>query len=1081
MNIGLSGMNAAVRDRAAARVLLLAAALAAFPVYSEVTVVSVGEVRVVEAQEDTMLDGQWIVAGTIRKTGGGKLTIPGENIWFAEGRLDVVEGQVEITQTTGETAPFDASGPMAKSVFWVRAGTNLVFESGELVSWRDVRDAEGGARPYARSYTEFSGGACPTAGTTEDGLPYVYFGGYGSGQMMDWRTADGAQSARYDTVHVFAVYNPLDAHGHFLGTVQNNEQQQHFAVSTGAASDTLFSNVFRGTPNYYDLLRTGRVFVDGVRTIPNAEIRLNQIQLIETEAGRAKPVADAFFTYCNGKKSADAALNAGLMGGGRLHEVLVFTSKLTEAERLLVEAELVRSWVHRGLKGPAAVWICRGAELLTPAGYLAQADVRSEGRVAASSMGETFLPGKGVYGSPVAAVDADVSFRNPALVPVSGVVGKNVTVDREQTTTIVSGAGGCIVKEGIGALPLAPLGNAEVHVNAGRLSLATRKESLPRGLAGNLLQNGDFEGLTADVVTLTGEGQYFGAWEGLESVCMRFHPWSKAQNFPENGGCFAHIKDVSGFKQSFKVVNEGRYRLSFLAATRNDNYGAEGGVMSVYIDDFLLVRVPMCSKSYWTPCQYLTPTLSAGDHVIAFRHEYTGDRSSALDDISLVYYDDLRSANVPNGGFECLSFGDVGSATPQFSDVNKDTFEDSNNVHGWTASDPSRVWLVRSADALAASGGDRSAMTALFGGAYSLVLRYGAQIETTFTVPTAGVYRVEGDFAKAGMWTGDQSDLLLDQADIPFTLTVNGRVENRSTSAFSFEHQVCDRRFRLEGGDSVTLRISLPNSVGHRIVINDISFVADEDDSANLLDNPSFAVYDKTAVGWAAESWEFQKRGNVSASSVVITKVDDANFGRSRIDGDVYLRVRGIDTTTGVGDAVWQSVTFPEAGAYMFSFWARSRTNLDGTQFSYGPSGLRALLVAGSETNVLGVVSESEVGLAFRKYMFSFNIPTAGLVAKVGVAATTVGDKTTMVDAFSLAKVGQEDGYVPVTKNTSMEIASSASLSLDYNGVFKFGDLRINRKRFSGYVDSRTDGVGDSLVGSGALTARFPGLWLYVR
>ena len=66
MNIGLSGMNAVVRDRAAARVLLLAAALAAFPVYSEVTVVSVGEVRVVEAQEDTMLDGQWIVAGTKR-------------------------------------------------------------------------------------------------------------------------------------------------------------------------------------------------------------------------------------------------------------------------------------------------------------------------------------------------------------------------------------------------------------------------------------------------------------------------------------------------------------------------------------------------------------------------------------------------------------------------------------------------------------------------------------------------------------------------------------------------------------------------------------------------------------------------------------------------------------------------------------------------------------------------------------------------------------------------------------------------------------------------------------------------------
>lgn len=1016
---------------------------------------------------DAALDGRWIVAGTVRKTGACALTIPAENIWFAEGRLDVMEGTVDLTKSTGVMSSFDASPVKNKSVFWVKADQNLEKDGDSVVRWRDARDASGGAYPFARAVTDFSGGGYPTHGVTAEGLPYIDFGGYGSGQMMEWRTKDGSGAARYQTIHAFAVYNPMDVHGHFLGTVQNNEQQQHFAVNNGPAGDTLFANTFRSAPNYFDLIRSGRVFVDGVRTIPNAKIRKNQIQLIETEAGRHMPVADAFFTFCNGKKTATAELTTDWIGGGRLHEVLIYTNKLTECERLLVETELTRAWVHPGLKGPSVVYVASEAVLSTPAGYLAGAKVRSDGTIAASSFGGTVMPDKGVYGCSIAELTGDAAFRNPALVPVANIVGKNVTVDREQTTAIAEGTEGVMVKDGVGALPLAPVGQAKLRLNAGRASFASVGTSLPKVTAGNLLKNGDFEGIGSELVTYTKDGQQFGAWESIASVSMRFHKNDQwGDRFPANPGWYAHIKDKSGFRQTFAVANEGRYRLAFKMTTRRDDDSYAGGVVSVYIDDALLVRVPSSNKNAWVPYRYLTPTLTEGNHTITFKHEHTGDVSSALDDISLVFEDSVCAANVPNGNFDCLQFGEVDSRTPSFATGGSAKFESGDYVQGWTSPDASRIWLVRTADEMTTFGGDNSALAPLSGGLYDVVLRYGAQLETTFTVDKAGVYHVEGDFGKAGIWTSDGDEMLANQADIPFTVAVNGDTENRVTSAFSFEHQICDRRYRLAKGDRVTLKLAVANTVGHRIVADNISFVADPDDSANLLDNPSFAKYEEGG-DWTAPGWEFEKK----AGRILIRHLDDPNFGTARIDGEMHVRIRG------EGDAIYQTVTFPEAGAYRFTFWARSRTDLDNTTFSYGPSGLDANLIVEGKTRVLGSIKDSDISIGYRKYSYTFNVPTANMSAKIGVAGTTAGDKTAMVDAFSLTKVREEKGYAPVTRDTSIVVAPGATLALDYVGTLNMGSLKLGGHG----VDGRADSSAKGIEGSGALNAHLRGMVLSVR
>ena len=69
MNIRSSGMDAVGRARAMSTSLALVAALGTFSVRSDVTVVPSGEIRTVEAEEDSILEGQWIVAGTLRKSG----------------------------------------------------------------------------------------------------------------------------------------------------------------------------------------------------------------------------------------------------------------------------------------------------------------------------------------------------------------------------------------------------------------------------------------------------------------------------------------------------------------------------------------------------------------------------------------------------------------------------------------------------------------------------------------------------------------------------------------------------------------------------------------------------------------------------------------------------------------------------------------------------------------------------------------------------------------------------------------------------------------------------------------------------
>ena len=346
-------------------------------------VVGSGEIMTAEITADTTWDKPVFVDGVLRKTGSGKLTLTGEKL-YGHGRIEVAAGELAVTATgAGSAAIAEPTAILAGAAMWLDATRHVAGTDGAAATvaaktWYDVREENWATAGAARSYIYAegrddlaTGGLLPSLGSDEAGRACIDFGGFKSGQYMAWCRPSGA-SASIPVFNSFVAYNPHGQHGHLLGTVSAT-------VYFETARDRFFVTSANNSANR-NHIRNGRVFCNGERVATSDLIDTNAVQVLETESYPAGLTADAFFNYRSYQQLAGSYSNGDRVGGGRLHEVVVFTNQVAEADRVLVAHYLLRKWVNTsGYGALPAFSVARGATIDIDSAVAAATTVESEG------------------------------------------------------------------------------------------------------------------------------------------------------------------------------------------------------------------------------------------------------------------------------------------------------------------------------------------------------------------------------------------------------------------------------------------------------------------------------------------------------------------------------------------------------------------------------------------------------------------------------------------------------------------------------------------------------------------------------
>ena len=165
----------------------------------------------------------------IYKTGAGKWEIPWS--YLTQGwpvNFGVLGGSLEFFSIrpfiSGPVLPDDIAD---KALIWVDADDAnddhfSIAESNETAwvdVWYDVRETDVHAPSYARAVAAFDFTNCaPEWVRYNDEFASVYFGGRGSGRLMDWILPSGSRYNATGVKSFFAVFGVVDSYGAVCGS-----------------------------------------------------------------------------------------------------------------------------------------------------------------------------------------------------------------------------------------------------------------------------------------------------------------------------------------------------------------------------------------------------------------------------------------------------------------------------------------------------------------------------------------------------------------------------------------------------------------------------------------------------------------------------------------------------------------------------------------------------------------------------------------------------------------------------------------------------------------------------------------------
>ena len=1060
----------------------------------------------------------------IEKTGVGKLTLSGGQ--FTQDKtvdLRVREAAAALTASPQTLASYpQPTETMNKAAFWLESRTNLVKDGDDIVEWRDVRDVDPTATNHYYAVAEHTwSDLCPQEATYTN-KPAVYFQGYGSGCWMNWQNPVGGQATVGNLHHVFLVHGANSYWGYALG--QRNGQRPYFQPASVGGS---YSVIWIAHNAENKPMHSSRTFRDGIEVDPFTTAQGKGIHVIEVDCLEMRQSAQCFYNDRDfwkdangynpmfGPTSTTQTAGGKRAGGEYICEMLLFTNRLSEAERVSVSNWLLAKWCDAvpPQKPAVVVTLATNAVFEVADDAFASLSTRGDGTLAKTGAGMLVMPSLTQPESRTVHVRVDEGSVTlgqplPVVCAAGDTVTSAVTYAGPQLTPPAATAGaGRLVKAGNGPLLLdeVPDGVTNLVVSGGLLTLADpdRKVDLLPGPDRNVtaaIPEWNFETYNAtsvnDAYKYISNGTEYQGWHAIVPSVPSGTPdnavfvfdntygakqyWNLALNAPDGKNCLVVKNDASAWC-AFSVPETGDYVLEFWAAPRAGHAGTHLDVMIgtgesdlVRVGDFGLAS----SQTGWRHYDFAAVSLQVGvTYQLWFKSKDLGvDRCTQFDAIKLKKTEAIVGRwAIPNGDFERHLNGFANSFT----------LDNTNRVAGFaveqctsfattasneiTAPNAYTTFSVAGTDDWAhynrpwSTGG----MTQFY------MTGNGSKLVTTFT-PPAGRWKLQADFS---VWAVTAS------FGTSYRISAEVSAGDGTTSLGEYtatDHRLVARQwpnaFTSDGTTPVTLTLTgSAISGGTHAILDNLALVSARASDENLLADPGINV----AGGW--QIMVTPKPGTISGSAFgAWDSFYMSNFGLSKFEGTGYCRLVN-------DDCLYQSVTFPTGGLYRLTVNLKAR----GTTSPSATFGLNPIDVYLAKDGVTNLVGRSDTAATtnFNESAFMFTVPPAGGTYDVGFRGTSVWgggeapsvDRTTLLDAAWLCRV-ETDRDIDLPEHLNIEVADGARLHLDFAGTNVVNSLRIAGRSYVGDVSQATHPeLYPALSGPGTLSIMPKGTTILFR
>lgn len=452
------------------------------------------------------------LAVALQKQGLGTWTLPLANlVAFASNTLDVAvaRGTLEIAEGTTPRLDTPPSAATQKAALWLESTRNRAEEADDnetrVTAWYDTREETAASVHYGWAQAGATPPCVKVAG--DAARESLFFRGCvkgDAGRGLRFMDAQGAKTS-LAACHVFAVH----AFDPSLAASDDDLTCAIFGVESGVnaffttvepfAKAAFLNRDGTAQPQAY----AARFYRDGAFANPTAPLGTARA-VFELEFPTGSPACVE--TLFNDRNSAS--------GGGQLYEVLVFTNRLTEAERLSVGGYLLRKYGVACAPVPVRVQVASGATVDARAVTRSDLTIVGDGSVlspaavswpyASVSNGSAFTGAALSFTGRTIAYDAIALPWNPVpgetlnIAPSPGLwtnLVTSTTGDNAEEITVNNDAGSCEVR--LAGLPATVL---KLNVGSGTVALTAPFDRTASADAATdyPVPNGDFE--TCEIV-----------------------------------------------------------------------------------------------------------------------------------------------------------------------------------------------------------------------------------------------------------------------------------------------------------------------------------------------------------------------------------------------------------------------------------------------------------------------------------------------------------------------------------------------------------------------------------------------------
>ena len=1074
------------------------------------------------------------LASSIDKIGAGTYSLPAEQVrTHSELGVNVHQGTLAFSDAGGEIPSVtEPPAVMDAAVLWLEASTNVVVDAdGYVTKWYDVRETLSAGTWGATRYRGVSaiasgieGATNPVMRTYNAGQKMVYFNGRQSGSYMTFQKPNGTDVEDIGNIyHVFQVLCISNSLGYALG---NRSSADGIAYFHPQNTD--------GTLGYYldpngtvdPSVSGGRAYLDGVytdmaTTSATRGMHLTEYQMTEARAAKV------------GRFFCDRSMGGGTYkrsGGDYIGEVVLFTNRLDEADRLAVGEYLLKKWVSPVPHVPLSVKTAPGAaaQVSVDAGVtIAPIRMTGAGTFVKDGAGTVALVAP-AYGSGDVAevrVDAGDVRTDLAVVDVAVRAGDayakaGVNGNARRISRAAAPAGEFSVSGGVWRVSEVPVGVKKLTATADELVLAggTREAgfNVAPGIIEATIPNHSFEKGSVSTVnpgsTTTVEGWTFKAYTKAQVGNTGYDGYVYLMALPKESDW--RVKHPYGAPDGNKVfmgkagfaawctVNVptgGIYELSFKYCKRGDigpaavDFAIVTGTQTNWIG-----RHYATNLSDFREQRYRTPWLAAGDHVLYFGHVNGTDCLPHYDDfhLRLVPEENVETAPVPNGNFEMARYTGMRLI---YNLPITNAWSASSTLDGWTLTQTAAA--VNQPSVAPSSrftpGYFREARAV---GDGQLVFSFAGGVATSpvFKLP-AGTWRLRFQGTRwcvnnfpSWAWNGTRT--VKETPNLSATMTVNGAAEPVSLGAVSVSSRL-PRTYYFGTPITVTaedeLVLSLTQTVNAAaVVLDDLEFERVAEDG-ELVTNGGFA---SDLSGWTTGTLKNDADSYLKKCNLFRKGNTDDHYSHNTCDGNQGLMFV---------QAAWieQDIAFPSSGVYRLSFWTGTRhdyTSSSDGPFAYGGNALEAYLVKDGVTNAIGR-TDACLSTNFQHRVYTFAVPAAGtytfgfrslngwptpdgghiLTQPTGYSIWFItSDCHVFLDAVSISPAG-ELPPPDVDRKVEVKLDAGTRLRLDYTGTVEVDRLVIDGRNVDGIVDA-THPSG-RIFGPGALYIRPKGTIMIFR